>query len=80
MEIILFFYYNLQVRIGTTRKDVNIDDFFKEQIVSNLAALLGIDVSRIRFVDVVKSEDGTLKRKRRDTTPEVTFIEVQNIF
>ena len=71
----LLSFLQFQLRIGTTREDVDMDDFFKEAIVTNLAALLGIDSSRIRFVDVVSSKDGSL-RKRRDVT-DVTFIEVK---
>ncbi|XP_076045156.1 fibrocystin-L-like [Oratosquilla oratoria] len=42
---------------------VDIDDFFEENLVSNLASLLGIDEEYIRVVDVISEQSA--KRKRR---------------
>ena len=43
---------------------MNEDEFFNpDQIVENIAALLGIDKSRIRFMEVVSASGG---RRRRD--------------
>ena len=42
------------------------DDFFKENLLNNLIALLGIDRSRIRIVDIV-SADGSRRRRKRSS-------------
>ena len=52
---------------------VSIDDFFEKNLVNNLAALLGIDESRIRIVNIV-SESG--KRKRRSSGDVSIEIEI----
>ena len=57
--------------MDVTQKTTTVDDFFKEKLVSNLATLLNIDKSRIRFMKVV-SAGGS--RKRRSSS--LSFIEV----
>ena len=57
--------------MGVTQKTVTEDDFFKEEIVSNLAALLGVDKSRIRVMTVVSAGG---KRKRRSS--DLSYIDV----
>ena len=54
----------LQVKLGV--KAVTIDDFFKENLLSNLVQLLGIDPSRVRIVDIV-SESGSRRRRKRSS-------------
>ena len=58
--------------MGVTQQAATVDDFFKEELVSNLAALLGIDKSRIRFMQIVSAGGN---RKRRDGSG-LLFIEV----
>ncbi|XP_033119895.1 fibrocystin-L-like [Anneissia japonica] len=72
----------VMVTVGVAPVDV--DDFYEENLVSNLASLLGIDDSQIRVVDVVR-EGG---RRRRSTeieveieigdTPSITSNHTQN--
>ena len=45
---------------------MTIDDFFKENLLSNLVQLLGIDPSRVRIVDIV-SESGSRRRRKRSS-------------
>ena len=52
----------LQVKLGV--KAVTIDDFFKENLLSNLVQLLGIDPSRVRIVDIVSESSSRRRRKR----------------
>uniref|UniRef100_A0A7M5X729 Cadherin domain-containing protein n=2 Tax=Clytia hemisphaerica TaxID=252671 RepID=A0A7M5X729_9CNID len=58
----------VQIKIGFKRKSLTVDEFFNpDQIVQNIAALLGIDKSRIRFMDVVSASGS---RRRRDTVDD----------
>ena len=45
---------------------MTVDEFFEVNLVQNLAALLGIDTSRIRIMNVVGA-GGPGARKRRET-------------
>ena len=65
------FIYPLQVQIGV--EAVSIDDFFKENLVRNLAGLLGIDQSLIRVVNIV-SESG---RRKRRSSGDVALVELE---
>ena len=60
----------MQLRLGITQSTVSIDDFFKENIIQNIAALLGIDNSRIRIMDVISAGG---KRKRRSAEEQVVI-------
>ncbi|XP_071946075.1 fibrocystin-L-like [Antedon mediterranea] len=51
---------------------VSVDDFFEENLVQNLANLLGISSDRIRVVDVIR--EGSTRRRRR--SDEVT-VEIE---
>ena len=57
-----FFFFHFQLRFEASTTAVTLDDFFKENIVKNIAALLGIDSSRIKFMEVISAS-----RKRRNT-------------
>ena len=57
--------------MGVAQKAVKESDFFKEEIVSNLAMLLSIDKSHIRVMAVVSAGG---KRKRRSSS--LSYIEV----
>ena len=61
--------------MGVTQTSVSEDDFFKENIVNNIAALLGIDKSNIRVMNVV-SAGGGRKRRRRRNAADLSYIEV----
>ena len=50
------------LKLGMT---VPIENFFEENVVNNLAGLLGIDPSNIRVTNVVR--EGSVGRKKRDT-------------
>ena len=52
-------------------QSVSVDDFFKKNLVRNLAALFGIDESRIRVMDVISA--GGARRKR---SAGLTYIDV----
>lgn len=56
-------------------KAVSIDDFFKVNLVNNLADLLGIDKSLIRVVNIV-SADGNSRRRRRSAGDISVEIEI----
>ena len=53
-------------------KPISIDEFFEEKLVENLAALLGIDKSMIRVMNVI-SAGGARRRRAVDETMEVEF-------
>ena len=53
-------------------KPVTVDEFFEENLVQNLAALLGIDTSRIRVMNVI-SADSSRRRRSTDDTMVVEF-------
>lgn len=57
--------------MGFTRTSVDLDDFFKENVVQNLAALLGVKPENIRVMDVV-SAGATRKRRSVGGSSEVT--------
>ena len=61
----------LQVQIGM--KAVSIDDFFKKNLVSNLAELLGIDKSLIRVVDIISESS----RRRRRSSDNVAIVQIE---
>ena len=61
--------------MGVTQTSVSMDDFFKENIVNNIAALLGIDKKNIRVMDVVSAGAGG-KRRRRRRSADLSYIEV----
>ena len=50
---------------------MSVDDFFKENVVQNLAALLGIKPDNIRVMQVV-STGATRKRRNVEGSSEVT--------
>jgi len=51
-----------------------VDDFFKEKIVSNIAALLGISQDRIKVMDVISAS-----RKRRAAGDDAQTLVVSSI-
>ncbi len=53
-------------------KPVPLDEFFEVNLVQNLAALLGIDTSRIRIMNVV-SAGGARRRRTTDGNLQVEF-------
>ena len=57
--------------MGVSSQSVTVDDFFKKNLVKNLAALFGIDESRIRVMDVISA--GGARRKR---STGLTYINV----
>ena len=59
--------------MGVSSRGVSIDDFFKKNLVKNLAALFGIDESRIRVMDVISAGGA---RRRRSTG--LSYIDVRN--
>uniref|UniRef100_A0A7M5XJA2 G8 domain-containing protein n=2 Tax=Clytia hemisphaerica TaxID=252671 RepID=A0A7M5XJA2_9CNID len=60
----------IQLRFQASTAAVSIDDFFKENLVNNIAALLGIPSSRVKFMEVISAS-----RKRRDTDGDsVTLV------
>ena len=52
---------------------VSIDDFFTENLVSNLADLLGIDQSLIRIVNIVRENS----KRRRRSSADVVIVQVE---
>ena len=62
--------------MGVSSSSVSQDDFFKENIVANLAALLGIHKSYIRVMEVVSAGG---KRRSWRNADGVAFIEVSGI-
>merc|ERR1719412_3079073 len=59
------------LKLGMT---VAIENFFEENVVSNLAGLLGIDPSNIRITNVVR--EGSVGKKKRETGT-VTAVEFE---
>ena len=55
-------------------KPISIDEFFEEKLVENLAALLGIDKSKIRVMNVISA--GGARRRRAVQGPMVVDIEI----
>ena len=60
-----------QVSLGM--KPVPVDEFFEVNLVQNLAALLGIDTSRIRIMNVVSANGGARRRRTTDENMVVEF-------
>jgi len=56
------------LKVGTT---VDIDNFFEENVVENLAGLLGIDPSNIRVANIVR--EGSVRRRKRSTETQATI-------
>jgi len=56
------------LKLGMT---VPIENFFEENVVANLAGLLGIDPSNIRVTNIVR--ENSVGRKKRDTTEPATI-------
>lgn len=54
-------------------KAVTIDEFFEERLVENLAALLGIDKSKIRVMNVISAGGA---RRRRAVDEMVADVEI----
>lgn len=52
---------------------VSIDDFFTENLVSNLADLLGIDQSLIKIVNIVREN----RRRRRRSSADVVIVQME---
>ena len=61
----------MQVQLGIAA--VSIDDFFTENLVSNLADLLGIDQSLIRIVNIVRENS----RRKRRSSADVVIVQVE---
>ena len=61
------------LKLGMT---VPIDDFFEQNVVANLAGLLGIDPSNIRVTNVVR-ENSVGRKKREAGEPEPVDIEFE---
>ena len=59
--------------MGVSSQSISADDFFKKNLVKNLAALFGIDESRIRVMDVISAGGA---RRRRSTG--LSYIDVRN--
>ena len=59
------------LKLGMT---VPIENFFEENVVANLAGLLGIDPSNIRVTNIVR--EGSVGRKKRDTET-ITSVEFE---
>ena len=57
--------------MGFTQTSVTEEDFFKENVVNNIAALLGISPERIVVMKVV-SENSKRKRRSVEGQSEVT--------
>ena len=54
---------------------VSIDDFFEENLVDNLAGLLGIDRSRIRIVNIVREDSSD--RRRRSVFSDLIIVQIE---
>ena len=52
---------------------MEIDEFFGENLVSNLATFLGVPADKIRIMNVVRE---TSRRRRRNTESTVIDIEI----
>lgn len=52
------------------------DEFFNENLLENLIALLGIDRSKIRIVDVVSESSSRRRRKRSSSGVYQVSIEI----
>ena len=61
--------------MGVSSSAVSTDDFFKKNLVKNLAALFGIDSSRIRVMEVISAGGA---RKRRATG--LSYVDVSIYF
>ena len=61
--------------MGVSTSAVSTDDFFKKNLVKNLAALFGIDSSRIRVMEVISAGGA---RKRRATG--LSYVDVSIYF
>eukprot|EP00794_Sanderia_malayensis_P001199 gene1199-572_t len=59
--------------MGVSTTSVSTSDFFKKNLVKNLAALLGIDPSKVRVMEVI-SASGT---RRRRATSSLSYVNVQ---
>ena len=59
----LFIHSFFQVTISA-KAEVTVDEFFKKNLIENLANLLGCDISQIRFMKVISAS----KRRRRATS------------
>ena len=62
------------IQLGFNLPAVTVDEFFEENLISNLALLLGIPPNRIRIVNVI-SESETIKRQTSGTRVEVEIGE-----
>ena len=60
------------LKLGMT---VDIENFFEENVVGNLAGLLGIDPANIRVTNIVR--EGSVGRKKRSTGETVTGVEFE---
>ncbi len=67
-------FSSLQLKMGVSSKSVSTDDFFKTNLVNNLAALLGIDKSKIRVMDVISAGGA----RRRRAAGDLAFVNVWN--
>eukprot|EP00794_Sanderia_malayensis_P006712 gene6712-7474_t len=63
----------IQLSMGVSTTSVSTSDFFKKNLVKNLAALLGIDPSKVRVMEVI-SASGT---RRRRATSSLSYVNVQ---
>ena len=54
-------------------KPISVDEFFEENLVENLAALLGIDKSMIRVMNVISAGGAARRRRAVDNM----FVEVE---
>ena len=57
-------------------KPVHFNDFFEQNLIQNLAALLGIDESLIRVVEIVNAA-GDSRRTRRDSEDDTMTIALE---
>ena len=64
------------VMVSLTLPPMTIDDFFGENIISNLAAFLDVPASKIRIVNVVRE---TSSRKRNTDTTTIQ-IEIGRLY
>lgn len=56
---------------------VSVDDFFKENLLSHLVALLGIEPSRVRIVDIVSASGSRRRRRRRRSSADVSQVVIE---
>ena len=64
--------------MGVSSKSVSTEDFFKKNLVANLAALFGIDTSRIRVMEVV-SAAGSKRRRRKRAAADLSYVQVRRV-